>query len=507
MGIILPNFKKTVVDEFRNSITSNSSQYYVFAANPVATDSVENNTFDDYSSSFENDWKMIFGKKLTNTNIVPVIKRIDWSNNTPYTKYDNTKDVSTSNYYVITTPEEVGGYYHVYKCIDNANGANSTSKPDLVQLSSFTKSDGYIWRYIYSISPANYSKFASDEYIPVYPNNNIQDAAYGYSGIEVVSISNGGFGYSTYNDGVIKSVSNTTVLQISLNASSDNDFYTKSSMYIFNEIPTEAELKKIVAYTSNNSGKWVTIDTPANTTNIIPNVTQYYIRPTVQFNTDGDFAPMAYCTINSTSNSINSVVILEPGYGISRADVSIVSNTGSGANMYCIVPPPGGHGNNPEAELNMSALGVYFEFNGYESGTISIDTLYNKIGIIKNPHSLTANNTKGTAYSSSTFSQLLKANTGSAVSFTVGDTVTGNTSKSKGIVVFSNSAVVHLVGDKSFVDGEYIVSSDNLLSTTISINTLGDIYTKDIIPLYVRNIADVARANAQSEAFRLIIQV
>ena len=258
---------------------------------------------------------------------------------------------------------------------------------------------------------------------------------------------------------------------------------------------------------SNNSGKWVTIDTPANTTNIIPNVTQYYIRPTVQFNTDGDFAPMAYCTINSTSNSINSVVILEPGYGISRADVSIVSNTGSGANMYCIVPPPGGHGNNPEAELNMSALGVYFEFNGYESGTISIDTLYNKIGIIKNPHSLTANNTKGTAYSSSTFSQLLKANTGSAVSFTVGDTVTGNTSKSKGIVVFSNSAVVHLVGDKSFVDGEYIVSSDNLLSTTISINTLGDIYTKDIIPLYVRNIADVARANAQSEAFRLIIQV
>lgn len=509
MGIVLSNFKKAFLEEIKNSITSNTSQYYAFAANPIenTANSVANNTADDYSSMFEYNWKMLFGKKLSNSSIVPLIQNITWTSNTVYDRYDNTEDLSSSNFYVVTTPSEVGGYYNVFKCINNADGDPSTSKPDLIEESSFTKADGYTWRYMYSISTTNYNRFATSENIPVYANANMQDSAYDYSGVEVVVISNSGSGYASYHDGIVRSVSNSTLIQINNDASGDNHFYTDSAIYIYNEVSTTSQLKNITSYISNGSGKWVYLDTPANTTNIIPSTTQYKISPRVLFDTDGESEPAAYSTVNSTSNSILSVVILDTGYGITRANVSIVSNSGSGANLYCIVPPPGGHSSNPENELLMNGLGVYFEFNGYESNNITINTLYNKIGIIKNPYSLTANNTKGTAYSNTTFNQVLEANVGTSVTFDAGDTVIGNTTGAVGVVVFSNTTVIHLVGDQGFESGEYITSSNGSVSTTMTINTLGDIYTKDIIPLYVRNISDVTRANAQSEAFNLIIQV
>jgi hypothetical protein len=507
MGIILPQFKKALIDELKYSISANTSQYYAFAANPISLNPVANNTLDDYSALFENDWKMIFGKKLSNTNVVPVIKNIPWQTNTVYTKYDNTKDLSNSQFYVVAEPDEVGGYYNIFKCINNSNNSVSTIKPNLINPDSFTNADGYTWRYIYSISSANYNKFSTTEFVPFYANTNQQDIAYTFSGVEVVMISNGGIGYNSYHDGIIRSVSNSTLVQIENNASNDNDFYTKSAIYIFNESSTTSQLRNITSYTANTSGKWVKLDTPANTTNIYPSITGYKIRPRVLFNTDADEQPLAYCSINTTSNSILSINILNIGYGVSRASASIVSNGGYGANLYCIVPPPGGHSFNPENELNVNGLAIYFDFNSTESNTITINTLYNKIGIIRDPYSLDANNVKGSVYSNTTFSQILKANVATPVTFAVGDTVKGNTSGALGVVLYSNTTVLHLVGDKQFSTGEYITSSNGLVSTIMTINTLGDIYTKDIVPLYVRNVSDVSRANGQTEAFKLIIQV
>ena len=124
----------------------------------------------------------------------------------------------------------------------------------------------------------------------------------------------------------------------------------------------------------------------------------------------------------------------------------------------------------------------------------------------KNPYSLNSNNTKGSYYSSNIFSQILEANISSGT-YTNGEIVIGNTSSAKGIVVYSNSSVVHLIGDKKFSNGEYITNSNGNVSSQITINTLGDIYTKDLVPLYVRDVNTVTRANNQIEAFKLIIQV
>ena len=92
--------------------------------------------------------------------------------------------------------------------------------------------------------------------------------------------------------------------------------------------------------------------------------------------------------------------------------------------------------------------------------------------------------------------------------FAVGSVVYGNTTGSRGVVVYSNTVFVKLVGDKSFANGEVLVSADDDLNYgTMDINTLGDVYTKDLRPLYVNSINNVERDNSQTEAFKIIIEV
>jgi hypothetical protein len=203
-------------------------------------------------------------------------------------------------------------------------------------------------------------------------------------------------------------------------------------------------------------------------------------------------------------------LIIDSGLGVSWCNVHIQSNTtyGSGANLYAIVPPPGGHGSNPQAELQLQGFSVSFFFANTENSTILANTVYNKLGLMKNPYKIEAHGVKSvTKLTSNTFSALLCANVSIPTIFEVGTAVIGQNSNSRGTVAYSNSTVVYLTGDKTFDNNEMIVSSDGLSSANIIINTLGDIYTKDVYPLYIQNISNVVRANTQTETFKLIIKV
>ena len=80
------------------------------------------------------------------------------SGTTPATLFD-------ANFFVVTDE------YNVYKCLDNRNAANSviasTVKPTGNSTSAITTADGYVWKYLYTISPADVIKFVSTDFIPV----------------------------------------------------------------------------------------------------------------------------------------------------------------------------------------------------------------------------------------------------------------------------------------------------------------------------------------------------
>ena len=513
MGKLLSQYQKSVIDDIVYSMTSNVANYYVFAANPIEFDgSIPTITNSSYGTAFTNDWQMIFGKKVANGDVVPVILNNTWTSGTTYNRYDDTVE-DLENYYVVATPSETGGDYRIYTCIDNANGAASIYKPDQVQQTSFTKSDGYTWRYITSISRGRYNKTATVDYCPVVANDTIVAAASTYAGVEVVMINDGGSGYECYGSGTVQSVPNTTFIQIDPSSHPDKDYYVGSSIYFRNVDTNTNQLNTIVAYSVNTSSgaKYVTLGTEANTENIATGITEYDIAPSVVFETDAVVKPTARCFINSTSNSVSSIQMLEKGSEVSWCNVSIQSNSsyGSGASVYAIVPPPGGHGFNPAAQLDIKGFAVSFFFSNTENDTIPGNTVYNKIGLIKNPYYLEQDGTKtNIPYTANTFSAVLKAAV--TTQFDVGDTVIGQTSNARGTVAFSNSTTLYLTGDKYFSNNETVVSATSQTTNSeLVINTLGDIYTKDVYPLYVQNITNVTRDSsvAAAESFKLIIKV
>ena len=124
---------------------------------------------------------------------------------------------------------------------------------------------------------------------------------------------------------------------------------------------------------------------------------------------------------------------------------------------------------------------------------------------MKNPYTILANGSIGSRTSANAFSQVLKANVSPAKVYSVGDKIIGANSGALGVVAFSNTSVLYLTGDKYFISGETV--SNGTTTTAITINTIGDLYTKNMVPFYIQNVTNVQRANNQTESFRLIIQV
>lgn len=534
MGKLTPTYKKAIIDDLRDNVLSEKSSYYAFVSNPnaIVAESIPPIINNDYNINFLNDWQMIFGKKLKYDNFSPVIKRVIWKSGEYYNRYDNTiVDLyEKGNYYVysqrVYQGKDFGGGYYVYKCIDNnydpitKRGGPSTVDPgsinDPTQKITFETSDGYKWRYITTVSNKNMYRFStgdldlSNGLSPINIDQDLVTTAKKYCGVDVMNIEYGGSGYDSYNSGTIQSVSNSTVFEIAEDASGETGFYVNNSIYFFNTTSATGQLFKIVDYFTQAQNKFVIIDRAADLTNITPQSTQYIISPQIITESDG-VPPKAYSVINSVSNSISKIVIIDPGSDISWANVSVYSYPSLPniieANVYAIVPPPGGHGADPEVELGVVGFGVNFQFSNNESKQIPANNIsYDKIGIIKNPYALVKSNaSKGIKYTANTFNQILLCNVNQTA--VTGQTVIGQTSKSRATVVLANSSKISLIGDQTFLDGENIAYSNGVIISQIGVDKRADVYAKDMYPMYVQNINKVTRSDTQTEEFKLVVQL
>lgn len=236
-ALVTDQFRILNATNFIDSVDNSSNSYYVFVglANPTSagfgrTDTWNTNTPNptdnfDYLNHYES--TILFGKRITSANIRRVIRKINWISGQKYEMYRpdysaiNPSPVTGSlrlydaNYYVVNSD------YRVYICIDNgSSGTNpkgnvSQFEPTFTDLEPSSFSDGYTWKYLYTISPSDIIKFDSTEYITV-PNDwntsgDVQISAIRDNGnselnqnqIKKVYIQNAGLGYpagtQTYN--------------------------------------------------------------------------------------------------------------------------------------------------------------------------------------------------------------------------------------------------------------------------------------------------------------------
>jgi hypothetical protein len=211
---------------FVAGIANADNSYYSFVGLPNPTDysSTWNDNQPSPKDNFdeENDYwdTMIAMKRINASDVRQVIPRRNWSSGTTYDMYrhdysrSNTSAVSgstnlyTSNFYVLNSD------YRVYICLQNGtNPENTLGRPsldeptftDLEPRAAGTSGDGYIWKYLYTIKPADITKFDSTDFIPVpadWSTSNdtalVRENAVDGS-IKIVNILNRGVGLGTAN--------------------------------------------------------------------------------------------------------------------------------------------------------------------------------------------------------------------------------------------------------------------------------------------------------------------
>ncbi len=386
-------------ESFVQSVLENAA-YYVFAAKHTpfgpgaggGSDEIPPVPQDTVVSSIQTYNDMVFGKKIKDDSIINMIKRYEWSENGVYDMYrDNDTDLASKQFYVVIDDSVE---LNVYKCLFNNNGAKSTQKPfgkDNTPI-EFPQ-DGYIWKYMYTIDQFNIRKFATSEYVPVTPNQEVANAAV-IGSIEIITVDNNGAGYNNYTIGQFPDTASIAVgsnlrFGLDASASSIDTFYKDCLIRMTSGVATN-EFRLITDYTITDGRKVITINRAFNNRpnagdeyEIFPNVFVYDVSGTSTANC------VARAIVNSAiGNAVSRVEVLSTGAGYRLATAKIktanIVSVTSNAVVVPIISPPGGHGSNINNELFGRFVGISSSFIG-NNEPLSANNDYRTVGLLKNP--------------------------------------------------------------------------------------------------------------------------
>ena len=109
-------------------------------------------------------------KKLSASDVSIVVPAYEWTTGTGYTTWEhNDSDIfdrdgtSTQPFYVVTQEDSTD--WSVWKCLGNLSGVSSTVEPTITSglsdkhIKDTVSNDGFVWKYMYSISNTQYQKF------------------------------------------------------------------------------------------------------------------------------------------------------------------------------------------------------------------------------------------------------------------------------------------------------------------------------------------------------------
>lgn len=381
-------------------------------------------------------WKnMIGAKRLTGNNLRHAIPRVNWTSGIVYDEYDDLLDSlelhnSSYNFYVITSE------YNVFKCLSNNNGAASTVMPNiLVTTTHFQTADGYIWKYVYTLSAEEKLRFLSQSFIPVKTiteNDNSQQWLVQENAIDgaihVIKVTDGGSNY-TAND---------------------------------------------VAITITGDGLY------AN----------------------------AFAVLNTSSNTVQSIVVDNLGYGYTFANVAISSSYGSGAAARAIISPQGGHCSDPLNELGGSYLIANIQIRDTEGGVLTTHNDYRQISLIEDPKLYGVS----TAASAPAVSQLtvLSLN-GTSVEYVENEWVYQGASLESsfftGYVVEwdSGNNVVKLSNTNGTPTKDLLIGANTTAARFVAAITNPTLQPRSGNLLYTDNMTAVERADDQAEDYKIVL--
>lgn len=490
-AIITEKFRLNNAKQFIEDITQSSSVAYSFIGrgHSWSDDSSPPTPVDSPNDEYDAYRNMVALKKISTSDVSHAIVRRDWTSGTTYDEYrhnytssntsHNSKTTLWDSYFYVVTDD-----YNVYKCLNNDSNTASTVKPDHTTLATPTESDGYQWKFMYSISASDVIKFVTNDFIPV----KTLGAKLAVAGGVDTGSQDGRLGDASTDDG--------------------------SAQWDVENGAVDGALDR-VRIVAGGSG-YTASQTTANIT----------IR--------GDGASGVATVVTNGSGVVSSVSITTAGSGyttawIANEDIPGFDNanqpadgTNASANIEFIIPPKNGHGADPVEELggNYIILNSRLEYSE-GSGDFPTDNDFRQIGVVVNPTDSGGNTlcsaTTRTAYKKMTFQS-------SGFSAPTVDTIIRNASTevvgtAVGIVVSvdsTNRVISYLPYPNesnnyvAFANGNTIYSSTSTNHGTLNSSsavTAEEVqrYSGDII--YLENRQAVSRASDQIEDIKLIVEM
>ena len=166
-AIVTNSFRSDVARNFIADLGgSGANTYYLFIGR---TEAWPNNDLapapaDNHYETQQQAWQnMIAMKKILAADVVAGVPIHNWQTNVTYAEYDDREGrIDEQNYYVVTENE------NVYICL-KSDGA-STVNPDTQAIDTagtITLGDGYIWKYLFTITSDNAARFKTVNFLPV----------------------------------------------------------------------------------------------------------------------------------------------------------------------------------------------------------------------------------------------------------------------------------------------------------------------------------------------------
>ena len=455
VAIITDKFKREVLDNLYNNVVDSANTYYIGIGRSQdwnVSDTVPNPA---NTEKAVRDFRLNLQAMKQGEDVSYVVPRYNWSSGTIYSGYDDNISGYPSNAYYVLTDEN-----GVFICLQQGRNSSGAAVASTVKPTGTTvveTADGYVWKYLYTITALRATKFVSANYIPVQfidsagpsapafeiDQKAVQDAA--DSGqILAVKIINGGTGYTS--------------------------------------APT-------VNFTGNG--------------NKVPSATATISGGSVvKIEMDDSGTGKAF------------------GRGYDYASVTLTGGGGSNAVVRAVLSPEGGVGANAINDLRSTALMFNTRLEGTENNSLITSNDYRQIGIIKNPkvgqNALDSDfeGQAGNALKKLKFGSI-------AANFSEDKTILGATSAAKAYIDKADSNFVWYhqtdsTGFLTFLEGETITEADGNgegILDSAGVDADDDAYLAPTVDpftgevLYLDNRAAIERDPNQTEDIKVIIQL
>ena len=540
-AIVSSNFRVTNANNFKEDV-QNSNVYVAIgradAWSATTADNVDGTPFtpNDHLEDQNNARRQFIGlQKLTSADVSHVVKRYDWTTGRSYTAWDSDDaNIYDKEFYVLTNE------FKVYKCLRNNNGGQSTVQPTHTTADPVNLSDGYTWKYMYSITTADSEKFLTNAYMPVktvpltvevtvaaagannqtkilltQANNDIKvgHRVKNASGQDLGDVASIAGAELTLGGNLAQAVSAGDLLTL--------DFATLG----------EASTALSTDYTQYKAQKDSLDSAEAGGIERIEVLTGgagYDSAPTVTIVGDGTGATVASADVTIASNVITAIDIGTSTSGSSHGTnyrVATVEFSGGTpetvATARVVIAPSEGHGVDPVSELGAFLVSLNTQLEGSGGGDLTVGNDFRQISILKNPKVYNSTPYAGGLATASTLNPLPALNItggGDVTDFSVDDVIT-SASGAKAFVAYvdgsgSNNKIYYYqnekTGFKNFTPGtsETLTAQDGAGGSTFKATSISneEVDRSSGEFLFLENRTPINRTLTQIEDIKLILE-